>query len=173
ALPAYNAAQAAIPVIGQQAAYNEAVCGSLLAAKWIDGVAIVEITPTGQVDFYSKELPFICLGSGKQNTDPFLAYLWSVFFPESLPTLEEGALLAYWSIKQAISLASQGIGLGIDVFVLDPNATPRTRELTDAEIAPHIEFNEEAANAMRRVRYRMRGKAEKLPEVPVLKKLDR
>jgi hypothetical protein len=146
------------------------VCGTLVAAKFVDGVSIVEVTPTGAVDFYSKELPFICLGSGKQNSDPFLAYLWSVFFPNSLPTLEEGALLAYWSIKQAISSASPHIGLGIDVFVLDPTATPRTRELSDAELAPHIEFIDEAANALRGLRDRMRGSVERVPDVPVLKK---
>lgn len=69
AMPALTTAQAAIPVIGHQAAQNEAVCGSLLAAKWVDGVAIVEITPTGQVDFYSKELPFIMpwLGQAKHR----------------------------------------------------------------------------------------------------------
>lgn len=73
-----------------------------------------------------------------------------MFFADSLPTLEEGALLAYWSIKQAITLASPHIGLGIDVFVLDPNATPRTRELSDAEVAPHLEFIDEAANVLAR-----------------------
>jgi hypothetical protein len=95
-----------------------------------------------------------------------------VFFADSLPTLEEGALLAYWSIKQAITLASPHIGLGIDVFVLDPNATPRTRELSDAEVAPHLEFIDEAANVLRGLRDRMRGNAEKLPEMPVMKKGD-
>jgi 20S proteasome alpha/beta subunit len=170
AMPLLQAAQSAVNVIGHQAAQSEAICGSLLAAKWNDGVYIVEITPLGAAEFYSRELPFICLGSGKPNSDPFLAYLWSVFFRDSLPTLQEGALLAYWAIKQAISSASPHIGLGIDVFTLDPNAKPITKELSDADLAPHIEFIDEAANALRGLRDRMGGKAEKVPDIPTLKK---
>lgn len=170
AMPLLAAAQSAVNVIGQHAAQSEAVCGILLAANWKEGVRIVEITPLGAVEFYSEELPFICLGSGKQNSDPFLAYLWSVFFPSSLPTLQEGALLAYWSIKQAISSASPLIGLGIDVFILDPKANPITRELTEDETKQHDEFINEAANALRAVPDTMRGKAEKLADVPMPKK---
>jgi hypothetical protein len=169
--PAFETAQKAVPVIGQIAAQSDVVCASILAAKFRAGVSLIEITPVGAVELYSAELPFICLGSGKQNSDPFLAFLWKVFFATgSLPTISEGVLMAYWSIKTAISLATPHIGLGIDVFILDPNANPRTRELNEEELAPHDEFISEAANALRAVRDTMRGKAEKLPDVPTLKK---
>jgi 20S proteasome alpha/beta subunit len=168
--PAFETAQKAIPLIGQMAAAGDVTCGSILAAKFEKGVSMIEITQVGAVEFYSEELPFICLGSGKQNSDPFLAYLWSVFFPpKTLPTLSEGVLMAYWTVKTAISLASPSIGLGIDVFVLDPKANPQTRELSEEELRPHDEFIDEAANALRSVRDTMRGKAEKLPDVPTLK----
>lgn len=78
--------------------------------------------------------------------------------------------MAYWSIKTAISLASPHIGLGIDVFVLDPAAIPQTKELADDELKPHEEFMKDAADALRNVRETMRGKADKLPDVPTLKK---
>jgi hypothetical protein len=78
--------------------------------------------------------------------------------------------MAYWTVKAAIGVASPLIGLGIDVFVLDPKANPQARELTDEEVKQHDEFIAEAANALRNVPETMRGKAEKLPEVPTLKK---
>jgi hypothetical protein len=169
-VPAFEAAKAAAPIIGHQAAQNESIVSTILAAKFVDGVFIVEIAPTGAVEFYSRELPFICLGSGKQNSDPFLAYVWSVFFPpKTLPTIFEGVLMAYWTIKTAINLASPHIGLGIDVFVLDANASPRTKELSDKDLEPHDEFIKDAADALRAVRDTMRGKTDKLPEVPSLK----
>jgi len=56
------------------------------------------------------------------------------------------------------------------VFVLDPKADPRTRELTETETKQHEEFIAEAANALRNVPQTMRGKAEALPVVPTLKK---
>jgi len=168
--PAFEMAQKAAPFIGQQAAGGDVTCGSILAAKFNDGISIVEITRVGAVEFYNKDLPFICLGSGKQNADPILAHLWSMYFPPpSLPTLAEGQLLAYWTVKTAIGLASPGIGLGIDVFVLNPKNNPQARELTDDEVKQHDDFISEAVNALRSVPDRMRGKAEKLPAVPVLK----
>jgi hypothetical protein len=69
-------------------------------------------------------------------------------------------------------LASPLIGLGIDVFVLDPQSNPNARELTDDEVKQHDEFINEASNALRSVPETMRGKANKLPEVPVLMKND-
>jgi len=171
AIPAYEMAQRAAPFIGQQAAGGDVTCGSILAAKFNDGISIVEITRVGAVEFYSKDLPFICLGSGKQNADPIIAHLWSIFFaPPAIPTISEGALIAYWTVKTAISIASPAIGLGIDVFVLDPNSNPQTKELTDDELKPHDDFINEAAKALRSIADRMRGKAEKLPDIPTLKK---
>jgi hypothetical protein len=109
-------------------------------------------------------------GSGKQNADPFLAYLWSVYFPKpNIPTLFEGILMAYWTVKTAIGSASPGIDLGIDVFVVDPNANPQTRELAEKDLEPHDELIREAADALRSVRDNMFGK-DKLPAVPTLKK---
>jgi len=170
AAPAYEMAQRAAPFIGQQAAGGDVTCGSILAAKFNDGVFIIEITRVGAVELYSKDLPFICLGSGKQNADPILAHLWSIFFPSpNIPTISEGALMAYWTVRAAINVASPLIGLGIDVFVLDPKATPQTRELADAELKPHDAFIDEAATALRRLADTMRGEAQALSPVPKLK----
>lgn len=84
--PGFETAKKAVPLIGEAAAASDVTCGSILAAKFNDGIFIVEITRVAGVEFYSKDLPFICLGSGKQNADPFLAYLWSVYFPTELCT---------------------------------------------------------------------------------------
>lgn len=167
--PAYEMAQRAAPFIGQQAAGGDVTCTSILAAKFNDGISIVEITPVGAVEVYAKELPFICLGSGKQNADPILAHLWSIYFPPPhLPTLSEGELLAYWTVKTAIGVASPYIGLGIDVFILNPKASPQVRELTDDQVKQHDGFINEAAIALRSVPETMRGKAQNLPDVPKL-----
>jgi hypothetical protein len=166
--PAFATVTAAAPIFGVQAVQGDVLCGNLLVAKSSNGVSIMEITPVGAVEFYSKDLPYVCLGSGKQNSDPFLAYMWSVYFSNSLPTLSEGVLMAYWTIQTAMKLGTAHVGLGIDVFTLDPANSPRIRELEEKELNGHQDFINEAANALRSVRDTMSGKAAPLPTVPKL-----
>jgi 20S proteasome alpha/beta subunit len=48
--PAFEAASKAVSLIGQQAAQSDVICGSILAAKFKDGVSLIEITPVGAIE---------------------------------------------------------------------------------------------------------------------------
>jgi hypothetical protein len=52
-------------------------------------------------------MPFISLGSGKLSADPFLGFLRKVYWPTKLPTIQEGALAACWTIQHAINPTMQ------------------------------------------------------------------
>jgi hypothetical protein len=149
---ALTTAGLAARMIGQ-AAMSDATCGSLLAAGFKDGLKLVEITPQVQVEFMTNDLPFISMGSGKPSADPFLGFLQKVYWPTKLPTIQEGALAAYWTIQHAIDMKVPGVGFSVDVFVIQPSGkTFAARKLDEAEVAEHQEFMKAAEEALRGVR---------------------
>jgi len=85
---ALNTAGLAARVVGNAAAMGDSLCGGLLAAGFKDGLRLVEITPQVAVEYMTKDLPFISMGSGKMSADPFLGFLRKVFWPNELPTIQ-------------------------------------------------------------------------------------
>jgi hypothetical protein len=135
---------------------GDSLCGGLLAAGFKDGLRLVEIAPQVAVEYMTKDLPFISMGSGKPSADPFLGFLRNVFWPSDLPTIQEGALAAYWTIRHAIDMKVFGVGFDVDVFTVQLAAKTFTaRQLDDAELAEHIDFIKEAEQALRGVRESM------------------
>jgi 20S proteasome alpha/beta subunit len=149
---ALNTAGLATRVIGN-AAMSDAICGGLLAAGFKDGLKLVEISPQVQVEYMTNDLPFISMGSGKPSADPFLGFLRKVYWSMKLPTIQEGALAAYWTIYHAIDMKVPGVGFSVDVFVVETKAKTFTaRQLDEAEIAEHADFMKAAEDALRGVR---------------------
>jgi 20S proteasome alpha/beta subunit len=169
--PAFKTAGEAARVIGHQAAQMDVVCHSLLAAPFKDGMHLVEITPNCQVESIGAAMPFICLGSGKNSADPFLGFLRKVYWPAKPPTLIDGALAAYWTVKHCIDMRVQGVGFEVDVFTLEhvTGAQPRARQLANEELIEHNGFISGAEDAMRNVRTAMTAPPDQGPapsEVP-------
>jgi 20S proteasome alpha/beta subunit len=81
---------------------SDAMCGCLLAANFRDGIKLVEISPQGGWEHLTEDLPFVCIGSGKTNADPFIRYLRYVFFEKQAPNLNEAVLAAYWTVQACI-----------------------------------------------------------------------
>jgi Proteasome subunit len=149
---AFQTARHAAGVLGNAAAAGDCICGGLLAAGFQDGLKLVEITPQLGVEYMTPDMPFISMGSGKASPDPFLGFLRKVFWPTALPTLQEGALAAYWTIQHAIEMKVVGVGFGVDVFAAEPaETTYRARKLDDAEVDEHIDFIRAAEQALRGV----------------------
>ncbi len=96
---------------------NDVTCGGLVAAKFRDGLRLAEIERFGTFGQLTPEMPFVCLGSGKQNADPILRYLWAIYYPEDpaspprTASLQDGTILAYWTVAVGIKhLKSPFIG---------------------------------------------------------------
>nr|WP_280948356.1 hypothetical protein [Mesorhizobium sp. LSJC265A00] len=167
--PALQTAAHAGRLIGG-AAQADVMCGSLMAAKFKDGVKLIEISPQCGMEFLSEGIPFVCLGSGKANADPFLRYMWSVFFDKNAPSLNEAVLAAYWTVKVCIDLKSFGVGFEPDVFVLESveKGDFKTRKVAPAELQEANGFIGEAEEAWRAIRDRMSGKGKDAAVPPVL-----
>jgi hypothetical protein len=149
----FQTARNAAGVIGSAVAANDCICGGLLAAGFKDGLKLIEITPQIAVEYMTADLPFISIGSGKASADLFLGFLRKVYWPTNQPTIQEGALAAYWTIQHAIEMKVSGVGFDVDVFTIEPkDKTFVARKLTDAEVAEHIDFIKASEEALRGVR---------------------
>jgi Proteasome subunit len=149
----FQTARHAAGVIGNTAAASDCICGGLLAASFKDGLKLIEITPQLAVEYMTPDMPFISMGSGKASADLFLGFLRKVFWPITLPTIQEGALAAYWTIQHAIDMKVSGVGFGVDAFVVEHvDKSCKARQLEDAEVAEHAEFMRASEEAMRGVR---------------------
>jgi hypothetical protein len=165
--PALQTAGHAARVIGQ-AAQSDVLCSSLLATEFKDGLQLIEISAQGGFECLTPQLPYVCQGSGKQNADPFLAFIWSVYFSSSRPNINEAVLAAYWTVKVAIDLKSSGVGFAPDVSVLEKvTGGPgyAARQLGPNDLKETNDFISEAEGALRSIRDRMKpsGGAVSLP----------
>jgi hypothetical protein len=149
----FQTARLAVGVVGNTIAASDCVCAGLLAAGFKDGLKLIEITPQIGVEYMTDDTPFVSLGSGKPSADPFLGFLRKVFWPTKLPTIQEGALAAFWTVWHAIDMKVSGVGFGVDVFVVEPaDKTFKARKLDEAELAEHEGFMKASEEALRGVR---------------------
>jgi len=101
-------------------------------------------------------MPFTCLGSGKANADPFLRFLFSVYWEKRLPTVEGGALTAYWTVRAAIDAASPNVGFDVDVAVLSGSGKKYSARLcVSTDFLEHDTFIANAKDALRAERDRI------------------
>ena len=108
--PAFETAAKAQKVMGNPV-LQDVLCSGLLAAKFSDGIRLLEISQQGACEVLTKDkVPFVCLGSGKGNADPIISFLWNIYWQEQAPTLQEATLAAYWTVRTAIELKTPLVG---------------------------------------------------------------
>lgn len=162
---AANAAQAMVPIVGHQAAQPGALCGALLATTFADGLKLIEISPSGGFEYLTRDVPFVCMGSGKQNADPMLRFFWAILWPEQLPSVQEGILAAHLTITTVTELRTEGVGMGLDVFTIQPGRDSKGKEsLIAAQVekektAEHDSFHVSIREAIKGVRDKLAGVA--------------
>jgi hypothetical protein len=170
--PAFEIAAKAVQVLGPPATQQDAVCTGLLAGKFADGIKLIELNAQagGEILLTLESVPFVCQGSGKGNADPFLRFLWDVYWSKNAPTLKEAVLAGYWTVKVVTQLRTSGVGCGVEVFTLRHNGNSATAEkIADSALAEHDEFIAAVEEAMRGVRDQMMGRAagSQTPSPPV------
>jgi 20S proteasome alpha/beta subunit len=157
--PAMQMAQQAARLVPTAA--HDALCGAVLAMQFQDGVKLIEVSYQGACEFIRPESPFVCLGSGKQNADPIIGYLRSVYWPDRLPTLRQGVLTGLWTVKVASDLRTDAVGMGCDVFTLAPAQAVGgelrhvAAHLKDPDLAEHYDFMKAVHEAMKSIPHNM------------------
>ena len=105
-------------------AENNALACSLACIPFADGLRLCHVDWDGSIYCLNENLPYVTAGSGKINADPFIRFIWDVFWPEPghLPPLREAIFAAYWTVQMNIEYQSTGVGIGVDVWTVNRNA---------------------------------------------------
>lgn len=113
-----------------------------------------------QPEFKTPEAPFCSMGSGLLITDPFLGFLKKVFFPDSLPNLQEGKFITTWALQQAIELNPGGVNAPIQIATISSEKSersPSSKLLEPEEISEHLNNVSEAESHLRNYRDMLQG----------------
>ena len=115
------------------------------------------------------DLWFASCGSGQPITDPFLALLRKVYWPNETPPLQGGIFMALWALQHACEVNPGGIKEPITIAVLGrEKGKLRARMLDEAELAEHLNMVSEATKHMAAFRDIVEGKG-KSNDVPMPK----
>lgn len=131
-----QAAQVAAPVVGLQVAQSSAVQSTLVAMCFAGRPRLYQFDQQGAPEEATENLPFVCLGSGQSNADPFLAFLKGLFWEDGqLPSIPNAIFAAVWTVQQSIKISPAYLGDPIRVFVLrSDGGNCVATQLSDAEL---------------------------------------
>ena len=134
-------------------AETNALACTLACIPFSDGLRLCHVDWDGSIYCLNENLPYVTAGSGKINADPFIRFIWDVFWPEPgrLPPLREAIFAAYWTVQMNIEYQSTGVGIGVDVWTVHRNAdgTYAAAETDRARLEPSGMFIESMKQAMR------------------------
>ena len=151
-------------------AENNALACSLACIPFADGLRLCHVDYDGSIYCLNENLPYVTAGSGKINADPFIRFIWDIFWPEPghLPPLREAIFAAYWTVQMNIEYQSSGVGIGVDVWTVARNANgSHVASATDWErLEPSGMFIESMKQAMRAQRDRTFGHHDVPAEAP-------
>ena len=92
------------------------------------------------------DLPYVSIGSGQANADPFLSFLRRVFWPQGTHlNVSQGIFISLWSLTQTIRSSPGGVAFPIVMAVLQNG---QARMLPEAEMDEHKQAIEEAEKAL-------------------------
>ena len=64
-------------------AENNALACSLACIAFADGLRLCHVDYDGSIYCLTENLPYVTAGSGKINADPFIRFIWDVFWPDA------------------------------------------------------------------------------------------
>ncbi len=147
----FEAARVAQPVVGQQVAAQSALTSMLVAMPLGHIPILLQFDHQGAPEELTEDLPFVTIGSGQSNADPFLAFVRRIFWPKRLPTVDEATFTTLWTLNQAIETAPAHVGDPKQIVVLEKLGTQcQARELAPADLEEHLVAIAEAENALAR-----------------------
>lgn len=145
--------------------------GALVAFPVSSSLELCELAVTNfQPEIKTNELWFVSMGSGQPIADPCLAFIRQAFWPDGIPSCEDGVFAVVWTLAQAIRLNPGGINAPMQVATLTMRERqPVARLLDDAEIAEHVANVDGAIEHLRQYRRDIRGaSAADIPAAPAI-----
>lgn len=146
----YQRAQVVAQAMGNRAALDNALHQTLVALRTGADDRLFQFTETCAPEEATDALPYVSIGSGQQNADPFLAFLRRVFWPGSVPSLHGGIFATLWTLTETIESCPGRVSGPITIAVLKDGAA---RFLEAVETEEHKEAVGEAQEALRGFRH--------------------
>ena len=97
----------------------------------------------------TDDLPYISIGSGQQNADPFLAFIRRVFWPGKIPNLSGGIFATLWTLTETIQSAPAHVSGPIAIATMQGGVA---KLLERGETEEHCQAIDEARKSLRRFR---------------------
>lgn len=115
-----NRAKITAPLFGQPAA-DSAYAASVIAFPSENKHVLVHYDAQANPEEYSSQLPFVAIGSGQSQADPFLAFIkeavWNGQQPDSV---QQGIVGVLWALEHVIAVnAGHGVGGKPSIGVLE------------------------------------------------------
>jgi hypothetical protein len=143
---AYQRSAVVAHATGNRAALVDALHGSVVALRIKGQDRLFQFTDTCAGEEATEQLPYLSIGSGQQNADPFLAFIRRTFWRDAIPSLAGGIFATLWTLDETILSAPGGIGGPPTMAILrDGNA----RFLEEDDLREHTEAVESARTALR------------------------
>ncbi|HMF13230.1 MAG TPA: hypothetical protein VKE94_13025, partial [Gemmataceae bacterium] len=114
--PELGIAQTMAQHVGNQAPVQAALTSSIACLPIGAELCLFQFDPQGMPDRATADLPFVAVGRGQRIADPFLAFLRRIYWPDRLPSLEEGVLATVWALTHAIETNAGGVGDPIQII---------------------------------------------------------
>ncbi len=138
--PEMQVAQIAASVIGPQLAQQSAIASTVVGLPLQESSCLIQFDHQGAPEEASATLPFVAIGSGQPIADPFLAFLRRLFWPDRLPTLNDGIFSTLWTLQHAIQTNPGGVSGPKQIMILEKkNNAWKARELQEVELYEHEE----------------------------------
>lgn len=152
--PAWDRAKVVAQTTGAQIAMQDCAAQTVAAFPVGDEPCLVQFTHQCQPEEATTGLPFLSIGSGQPVADPFLAFIRRVFWPQQLPSLNDGILATLWTITHTIQAQPGGVALPIRIVTLKKNEKNKWRaeELSEGELGEHRQMMELMEEEMRNVK---------------------
>jgi hypothetical protein len=138
--------------VGAAAAHQEAAHDTLVALPVKDDPCLIGFSHQCESVEYDAHMPIVSIGSGQPVADPFLAFVRRVFWPNSLPTLNDGVFAAVWALTHTIESLPGGVGEPIQVVTLSKDSGQwRAQEVPSRDLDEHRLMIKDIQEEMRKV----------------------
>ena len=116
------------------------ICSVLIAIPISKKLCLFQFNQQCSPEEATDNLPFVSIGSGQKIADPFLAFLRRIFWPNELPSLEDGILTVLWTLEHAIRTNPGGVSDPKQIITIKKeNNKYKTYKFQEKELIEHVE----------------------------------
>ncbi len=145
----WKAAAVTRPAIGYIAT-ESVVCQSIVALPVSKQSCLFQFDQQCAPEEATEDLPFVSIGLGQNIADPFLAFLRRVFWPNKIPSINDGIFATVWTLEHAIKTNPGGVAKPEQIAVLQKiKGNWQALELSNVQLEEHREASGRAEQHLR------------------------